>query len=481
MTTYKKFSKKQIIVASLLATTMLAAPFAAATAKSISDAPVRVERAAAMVDFSSVIKAVRPAVVSIFVEKSATSGSDMDGPQIPEFGKDSPFGQFFDRFKGNRMPGPSAKQKGLGSGFLVSADGYVVTNDHVVGEADKITVKLSDGKELPAKLVGTDPKTDLALLKVEGSDFVYVAFGDSDQTEIGQWVVTVGSPFGLGGTANAGIISARGRDIGSGPYDDFLQIDAQINKGNSGGPAFNLAGEVIGVNSAIYSPSGGNVGIGFAIPANLAASVIEDLKDDGVVERGWLGVNIQPMTEDLASALGRKDHDGALVAAVMENTPAQKAGLKAGDLIVNINGKKIKSIRDLTREVAAAGPDKKVSFKVIRDGAEINKSVTLGKMAGTKVAALSDSETPTGPKIGLSLSDFENKAIIRAVTPGSKAAEKGVRPGDAIIAVAGKKTSSSAEVVAAINAAQKRGDKTLLMWLENQQGKRFVAFDLEHA
>ncbi len=481
MTKLKQPTGKRLIVAGLLATTILGAPFAVVAAKTVFDAPIRVQRPAAMADFSSVIKAVRPSVVSIFVEKSATPISGQGMPQWPEFDENSPFRQFFDHFGQGNQQGSPSKQKGLGSGFFVSADGYIVTNNHVAGEADKITVKLSDGAEIPAKLIGADPKTDLALLKVEGKDFPYVAFGDSDQTEIGQWVVTLGSPFGLGGTANVGIISARGRDIGSGPYDDFLQIDAQINKGNSGGPAFNLSGEVIGVNSAIYSPNGGNVGIGFAIPANIAADVIADLKDDGVVERGWLGVNIQSLTEDLATALGRKDHEGALVAAVMENTPAEKAGLMAGDLIVAIDGKKIKSIRDLTREIAVAGPEKKVIFGLIRDGVEFEKSVTLGKLAGSKVAALSETQTLAGPKLGLSLTDYENKVIISAVAPGSKAASKGVRPGDTIISVAGEKTSSTAEVVAAMTSARNRGDKSLLMRLENQQGKRFIAFDLEHA
>ncbi len=481
MTTHSQLKKNRMIVAGLLATTMLAAPFAVAAAKYTQDKAVKIEQPANVVDFSPVIKAVKPAVVSIFVEKMATNVSADNMPHMPQFGQNSPFRFFFDhpeRFSQQRPQGP---QKGVGSGFFVSSDGYIVTNNHVVGEADKITVRMSDGNELSAKLIGADPKTDLALLKVEGNDFVYVGFGDSDEAEIGQWVVTVGSPFGLGGTANAGIVSARGRDIGSGPYDDFLQIDAQINKGNSGGPAFNLAGEVIGVNSAIYSPSGGNVGIGFAIPANIAADVIADLKEDGVVERGWLGVNIQPLTEDLATALGREDHEGALVSAVVDGTPAEKAGLEAGDLIISIDGKKIKEVRDLTRLVAAAGPKTDVTFQLIRDGNKIQKSVTLGKMPGSKVASLSDKQSTEGPKIGLTLADAENKAIVRAVSPGSKAAEKGVRAGDAIISVDGKETTSSADVVAALNAAQKQGNKTLLMRLENERGKRFVAFDLEDA
>ncbi len=471
----------RMIVAGLLATTMLAAPFAVIAAKRAADAPVRVEQTAVSVDFSTVIKAVRAAVVGIIVEKSATPVSAEGLRRRPEFGEGHPYRYFFEPFGRDHRPRFPDIRKGQGSGFFISADGYIVTNNHVVDGADMITVKQSDGTELSAELVGTDAKTDLALLKVEGTGFAHVAFGDSDKAEVGQWVVTVGAPFGLGGSATAGIVSARGRDIGAGPYDDFLQIDAPINSGNSGGPVFNLAGEVIGVNAAIVSPNGGNVGIGLAIPANMAADVIADLKDDGTVERGWLGVSIQPLTENLAAALGRTDRNGALISTVIEDAPANKAGLAAGDLIVAINGQAIKTVRELTRAVAAAGPAKKVTLGLVREGAVIEKTVTLGKMSGPPVATMSATEAETGPKLGLSLSDRDNKAIVSAVTPGSKAASKGIRPGTAIIAVAGKKIASSAEVVAAITAARKQGKKSLLMLLETHQGNRFVAFDLEAA
>jgi len=471
----------RIIVAGLLASTMLAAPFAVAAAKRAADTPVRVEQAAVPADFSTVIKAVRPAVVSILVEKTALPVSAEAMPRMPEFGNDHPFRHFFKPFGHNGQPRVPDQRKGQGSGFFISGDGYIVTNNHVIDGADKITVKQSDGTTLTATLLGSDAKTDLALLKVEGTGFAHVAFGDSDQAEVGQWVVTVGTPFGLGGSATAGIVSARGRDIGAGPYDDFLQIDAPINSGNSGGPAFNLAGEVIGVNTAIVSPSGGNVGIGFAIPANIAADVIADLKDDGTVERGWLGVSIQPLSKSLAQALDRTDRDGALVSAVVKDAPADKAGLAAGDLITAIDGKAVKTLRDLTRAVADAGPAEQVTLKLVRDGAEIEKSIALAKMPGSPVAAAPASAVDTGPKLGLSLADHNGKAIISAVAPGSKAAAKGIRPGTAIIAVEGKKTASSADVIAAVAAAREQGDKTLLMWLETERGKRFVAFDFEAA
>ena len=380
-----KSTSGRMTVAGLLATTMLATPFAVSAAKRFADAlmietdirkgafadnPVRVEQTVAAVDFSTVIKAVRPAVVSIIVEKSAMPVAAEGMRHWPEFGKDHPFRQFFKPFGRDGWPRSPDARKGQGSGFFISADGYIVTNNHVIDGADKITVKQSDGTELTAELIGADAKTDLALLRVDGTGFAYVAFGDSDKTEIGQWVVTVGAPFGLGGSATAGIVSARGRDIGAGPYDDFLQIDAPINRGNSGGPAFNLAGEVIGVNTAIVSPSGGNVGIGFAIPANIAADVIADLKDDGTVERGWLGVSIQPLTKSLATALDRTERDGAMVSAVFKGAPAQIAGLAAGDLIIAIDDQAIKSVRGLTRAVAAAGPDKTVTLRLVREGAE---------------------------------------------------------------------------------------------------------------
>lgn len=479
MTKLTQRNSGRMIVAGLLATTFLAAPFAVVAAKGAVNAPVRVEQTQAAVDFSTVIKAVRPSVVSIIAETSAMPVSAEGPGRRPEFRGAHPFRHFFNPFGRDRSHGMPGIRKGQGSGFFISSDGYIVTNNHVIDGAKIITVTQSDGTELSAELVGSDPKTDLALLKVDGAGFAHVAFGDSDKMEVGQWVVAIGAPFGLGNSASTGILSARGRDIGAGPYDDFLQIDAPINRGNSGGPVFNLSGEVIGVNTAILSPSGGNVGIGFAIPAKIAADVIADLKDDGTVERGWLGVGIQPLTKNLAKALDRTDRDGALVSTVFTDTPAQQAGLAAGDLIIAIDGKAVKSVRDLTRAVAAAGPNKTVTFNLVRSGIEMEKTVSLGKMPGTPVTKLPSEET--GPKLGLSVFDRDGKVIIGAVAPGSKAAAGGIRPGTAILSVAGKETTSSAQVGAAIAAARLQGDKTLLMLLETRHGKRFVALDLEAA
>jgi len=303
--------------------------------------------------FADVIESVSPAVVNIAVSKVETAEPTVfqfSRPGAPP-GQQYPFDEFFERFFGGpSQEMPQRRSEGQGSGFLIDASGYIVTNNHVAGGADKITVTFQDGRELDATLVGSDPKTDLALIKVEATGLPFVAFGDSDRARVGDWVVAIGNPFGLGGTATAGIISARGRDIGSGSYDDFLQLDAPINFGNSGGPVFNVAGEVVGVNTAIFSPNGGNIGIGFAIPANQAKAIIADLRENGSVERGWLGVQIQNLDEDIAGSLGLPNENGALVAEVVVDGPAAKGGVQAGDVITRFNGQEIDSTRTLSRE-----------------------------------------------------------------------------------------------------------------------------------
>jgi serine protease Do len=374
---------------------------------------------------------------------------------------------------------------GQGSGFFVSDDGYLVTNNHVVENAKEFTVVTDDGRELTAKLIGKDDKTDLAVLKVEGTGFPYVTFA-SDEPKIGQWAIAVGNPFGLGGSVTAGIVSAEGRDIGSGPYDDFIQIDTAVNRGNSGGPTFNTRGEVIGVNTAIFSPSGGNVGIAFAIPASEVKEVVSDLRNSGTITRGWLGVAIQPVSGDIADSLGIKSTDGALVSDPQDEGPGFKAGIKAGDVITQVDGKPVKGPRELARMIGHYEPNQKVIVTVIRDGKEQQIDVTLGKL-GDQVASKDGSSSGTDVQpgsldgLGLTLgpsSDGQGVAVT-AVEEGSTAADKGIQTGDVIVSVAGKPVSSVGAVTSGIKAASKEGRKAVLMQVQNEQGTRFVALPID--
>jgi serine protease Do len=330
-------------------------------------------------------------------------------------------------------------------------------------------------------VIGTDPKTDLALLKIDADrTFRFVSFA-KDKPRVGDWVIAVGNPFGLGGTVTTGVISAMGRDIGSGPYDEFLQIDASINQGNSGGPAFNAAGEVIGVNTAIYSPSGGSVGIGFAIPAAVTQDVIASLKDKGTVTRGWLGVQIQPVTADIAETLGLKEAKGAIVSDVTEDSPAAKAGLRTGDTILKLNGEQVTDSRDLARKVAKVAPGSKAELAIVRDGASQAVSVEIGKMpSDPRIAATGgdDAERSSVGKLGLRLAPAEDGAgvLVAGVEPDGVAARKGVRSGDIILEVAGKTVNSPADVRDAVGAA---AGKKVLMLVKSGEGQRFVAIDLD--
>jgi serine protease Do len=343
-----------------------------------------------MPSFADVIERVKPAVVSVKVkvQNVAERGQEEDGGQqfsMPDLPPGHPMERFFRQFR-ERQPGqrgprqqePREFGQSLGSGFFVSADGYVVTNNHVVENGSSVSVTMDDGKSYDAKVIGTDPKTDLALLKVDGGDdFPYVRLA-SQKARVGDWVMAVGNPFGLGGTVTAGIVSAQHRDIGAGPYDDFIQIDAPVNKGNSGGPTFNLAGEVVGVNTAIFSPSGGNVGIAFAIPASTVDSIVTSLKDNGSVTRGFIGVQMQPVTKEIAEAIGLKEPKGALVAEAMKDSPAAKAGVRTGDTIVAVDGETIKEAKDLSRKVAQVAPGKKVTLTLYREGKERDVTLTVG-------------------------------------------------------------------------------------------------------
>ncbi len=450
--------------------------------------------AAASFGFADLVERVKPAVVSIRVKREIGTVSYGTPPRQRNerfYGNRSPghpFNEFSERYK--RSPGPhSSKPKrqsmAQGSGFFVSADGYVVTNNHVVAKASKIEIVTSTGEVLDVDLIGRDPKTDLALLKVSGNkkfDFVELT---STPARVGDWVMAVGNPFGLSGSVTTGIISARGRDIGSGPYDDFIQIDAAINRGNSGGPAFNLKGEVIGVNTAIFSPTGGSVGIGFAIPASMVKSVVADLKENGSVTRGWLGVQIQPITKDIAEGLGLKQAAGALIADVFADSPAQDAGFEAGDAVIALNKNPVKGPKELARMVAKLKPNESITFTIIRDGREIMRTVKIGRLPGAeKQASLN---RPAAEKLNLAALglSFASKpglgVMVSAVDTDGPASAKGIKRGDVVLEVSGKVVSSPGDIEERINKISNAGKKTALFLIKSKRGKRFIALSLGKA
>ena len=503
-----------------LAAVMLSTGLPAQIVPSFAD-PVKVEAPQAP-SFADVVSAVSPAVVSVKVQSDEQQVSDDSGnsfsfgrgfDQLPD---DHPLKRFFREF-GGQIPGaPNDKDQAdgsknknknkdqaqndskphhlrpvaQGSGFFISADGYIVTNNHVVSDGQAYTVVLSDGTELDAKLVGKDSRTDLALLKVDAParKFTYVSFADDSKVRVGDWVVAVGNPFGLGGTVTAGIVSARGRDIGSGPYDDFIQVDAAVNRGNSGGPTFDLNGQVVGINTAIFSPSGGNVGIAFAIPASTAKDVIADLMKDGKVDRGWLGVQIQPVTKDIADSLGLKDASGALVVAPQEDSPGAKAGIKEGDVITAVNGQPVKDARDLAKRVANFGPNVKVDVDLWRDGKTQTIPVTLGNMASDQADNAKpespESSAPASEKalsslgITVSPSDDGDGLAVTDVDPDSEAAARGLKNGEKIISVNNRKVASAADVGKVIDQAKKDGRTRALFQIESDGSSRFIALPI---
>ncbi len=441
--------------------------------------------------FANVVERVQPAVVSVKVDiDDAAAEPDQVAGQMDNVPPQ--LRQFFNQFSDPDGAAPNSRQShhmvGEGSGFFISADGYVVTNNHVVEHAKTVTVTTNDGKMLEAKVIGTDPKTDLALLKVtEKGDYPFVSFAKSEP-RVGDWVVAIGNPFGLGGTVTAGIVSAEGRDIGSGPYDQFIQIDAPINKGNSGGPTFNLKGEVVGVNTAIYSPSGGSVGVGFAIPSTTVDGVVTALENGGHVSRGYLGVMIQPVSQDIADGLGLKTVNGALVDQAEPGTPAANAGLKSGDVITKVNGEAVKDAADLTRHVGALKPGDKAEFTYLRDGSEKTASVTLGTQKDDTMAMAGDKSSDSSFKLGLQLAPAAQMAgagdqgvAIVKVDPEGVAASKGLSEGDVILTVSGKPVSQPNQVKAEISAAKQQGKKAVLMTVKTAQGERFFAFELPKA
>jgi len=450
--------------------------------------------------FADVVDRVSPAVVSVKVkitEDDENSDENAAGPQrgMPNIPKDDPLYRFFKQFGEGQGAAPHHPRVGMaqGSGFFISKDGYVVTNNHVVEHATDVELTLQNGTVVPATVVGTDKKTDLALLKAKtGDNYPFVPWGDHTP-RVGDWVIAVGNPFGLGGTVTAGIVSARGRDIGSGPYDDFLQIDAPVNRGNSGGPTFNTEGQVVGVNTAIFSPSGGSVGIGFAIPAEVAKDVIAALKTNGSVARGWLGIQIQPVTSDIADSLGLKDTKGALVAEPQKGSPAADAGIKSGDVIESVNGEPIETPRELSRKIAGMGPDKKVELALWRNGKTETVNVTLGKLPADKEAR---AETPAPQdegkaqlsSLGLTLvpssrvpGGAKEGVTVAEVDPEGVAAQKGFAVGDVILDVGGKPVSKPSDITTAFNAAKKDGQKALLIRVKTGDNIHYVALATKSA
>jgi serine protease Do len=451
------------------------------------------ETAQRPVGFADIVAKVKPAVISVRV-KIERSGADMMRFGQDENGQDgqgTPFDRFFRQFGTPNMPRERQVVTGEGSGFFITADGYAVTNNHVVDHAKTVQVTTNDGKVYAAKVVGTDPKTDLALIKVDGhGDFPFVQFANQTP-QIGDWVIAVGNPFGLSETVTAGIVSARGRDIGAGPYDDFIQIDAPINKGNSGGPTFNVDGQVVGVNTAIVSPSGGSIGIGFAIPAATAKAVVAQLKDKGFVTRGWIGVEIQKITPDIAESLGLKNVEGALVAQPQPNSPAAKAGIESGDVVTAVNGQAIKDAHDLARRIAMMAPGTSVKLNVIRQGAEKDFTVTLAALPNAQTAQAGGehhaSQGNAVPRLGLRLAPAEaesagdNGVVVTQVDPDGLAAEHGFRAGDVILDVGGKSVSTPAQVRDALREARAAGKHAVLMRVQSGDQSRFVAIPFGNA
>ncbi|WP_420959919.1 DegQ family serine endoprotease [Brucella sp. IR073] len=450
--------------------------------------------------FADLVEKVRPAVVSVRVDsdKQPDTSDSIPGffsaPGFDQLPDNHPLKRFFREFGQDgetKRPGKPRPRRerpvAQGSGFFISEDGYIVTNNHVVSDGNAYSVVLQDGTELPAKLIGTDPRTDLAVLKVDDAKrkFTYVALGDDKNVRVGDWVVAVGNPFGLGGTVTAGIVSALGRDINAGPYDDFIQIDASVNRGNSGGPTFNQQGQVIGINTAIFSPSGGSVGIAFAIPASTAKTVVDQIIKTGHVQRGWIGVSIQPVSKEIAESLGLAEPKGALIAEPQANGPAAKAGIEAGDVVTAVNGEPIEDSRDLARKVAAIAPGSKAELTIWRKNAAKTISVTVGTMP--KELAETPAGRPTLPQDSESLNSYgltvvpseDGKGVVVTdVDPDSDAADKGISSGDVIVSVNNKPVKDVSDINAAIKEAKKAGRKAILLQIVTNDQSRFVALPI---
>ncbi|SMH52279.1 DegQ family serine endoprotease [Azospirillum agricola] len=501
----RKAGVRPMIAALLLAVTAASTVVAGAPAAALAQAAAP---RSAPGSFADLAEKLLPAVVNISTSQAAPQRQPGQRPEMPQFPPGSPFEDFFRDFfdRQQQQDQPQRKATSLGSGFVIDAkNGYVVTNNHVVQDADEITVILQDDTNIKAELVGRDAKTDLALLKIKTSHpLVAVPFGDSDAMRVGDWVLAIGNPFGLGGSVTAGIISARQRNIDAGPYDDFLQTDASINRGNSGGPMFNLNGEVIGINTAIFSPSGGSVGIGFAIPSNLAKQVVAQLKEYGKTRRGWLGVRIQAVTPEIAESLGLPAHKGALVASVTPDGPAAKSGIQAGDVVIKFDGKEINEMRRLPRVVAETSIDKAVPVEVWRKGKTQTIQVKVGELEaaeeqGLLAAGPEDKQAPKDKApaqkptetLGMKLTNITPElrqqheikpelkgVVITEVTGNSTAAEKGLKAGDVILEVGQEEVRKPEDVTAKVQKAKEQSRKSVLLLVDRKGDLRFVAIPL---
>jgi len=435
------------------------------------------EASRSLPNFTELAKKVGPSVVNVSTTQVRRMAQDAPSP----FGPGDPRNDLLERFFGGRIPRAPQPRQGVGSGFIIDSDGTILTNYHVVGEAEKISVTLSDGKRYDAKVIGKDQKTDIAVIKIDaGRELPAVSLGDSDRLEVGEWVVAIGNPFGLDHTVTSGIVSAKGRQIGAGPYDNFIQTDASINPGNSGGPLINLRGEVVGINTAIFSQTGGNIGIGFAIPTNSVKDLLPQLKDKGRVVRGYLGTTVQKITPEIANSLGIKESGGALVADVVRGSPAEKAGIKTGDVIIEFDRKEIKDSSDLPPVVARVAPGTTVQLKVLREGKQVSLPITVGELKDNEIVAsaqesdLGLSVQPVTPDIAQSLGlERAEGLVVSSVKPGSAAEEAGLRSGDVITQINRRPVKNLAEYNREM--ARNEKGKPVLFLVRRGQSSLFLA------
>ena len=429
-------------------------------------------------NFADLAKRVGPSVVNVSTTQVRRMAQDIPSP----FGQGDPRNDLLERFFGGRIPRGPQRQNGVGSGFIIDNKGTILTNYHVVNDAQKISVTLSDGKSYDAKVIGKDQKSDIAVIKIDaGRELPAVTLGDSDRLEVGEWVMAIGNPFGLDHTVTSGIVSAKGRQIGAGPYDNFIQTDASINPGNSGGPLLNLRGEVVGINTAIFSQSGGNIGIGFAIPTNSVKDLLPQLRDKGRVVRGYLGTTVQKITPEIADSLGLKQSTGALVADVVKGGPAEKAGVKAGDVIVEFDRKEIKDSSDLPAVVARVAPGTSVQLKVTREGKQISLPITVGEMKDSEVVAAAGQESDLGltvqpitPDIAQSLGlERAEGLVVASVKPGSVADDAGLRAGDVITQVNRRPVKNLADYNREMSRNEK--SKSVLFLVRRGESSVFLA------